>query len=1339
MANNTKKKMTVVGIGASAGGLKALKTFFKHVSDSPGVSFVVVMHLSPEHESHLAHLLQPHCPIPVEQVNENTPLKLNRVYVIPPNSNLESVDTHLRLTKLESKRSQRAPIDHFFRTLADTYDGHSVGILLSGTGSDGTQGLRKINECRGLSLVQLPEEADFDGMPRSAISSGSADEILLVSEMPAAIQRFMNTVPDISVIKDGESLTGDCDHQMRELFSLIRIQTGHDFSNYKQSTLQRRIERRMQMRNVDQLADYVDMLKGRKEEVYHLFDDLLITVTEFFRDEEVFDHLRDHVLPEFFEKIDTTDQIRVWSVGCSTGEEAYSLAMLLVEESERQKKRPQLQVFATDLQEKALTVAREGIYPDTISANIPDERLNRFFDQENGSYQIKRELREMVVFAEHNVLRDPPFSRLDMVVCRNMLIYLQKEIQQEVMSILHYALKPGGMLLLGCSESVDPSDLFVAKNKPHSLFQRRNIPAGGGQLTVYPFSPKRTPVGEPANRERSAPQSYGSMHADMVEQYAPPSVLISQNHDVVHSSVKAGRYLHLPGGEPTRNIFKLVNDTLRVELHAILHAASENPGQSQSKKIPLELDGEQREVILKVRTADEGPLDGFYLLMFEESPLDPEKRESASHESAASLEELQAELDYSKQRLQAVVEQYESGQEEMQASNEEMQSTNEELRSTMEELETSKEELQSMNEELTTLNQENKHRVDELKQLSGDLQNLLAASEIATLFLDRDVRIVRFTPKVGELFNVRNSDKGRPLSDLTHRLGDLDLHREALGVLDSLKSVERELQSDDGKWYLCRLLPYRTPNSGVEGLVVTLIDITERKLYEQQTHAAREYAEAVVESLPEPLTVLQPDFTIKTLNASFCELFHLDRRQAEGLGFFEVNQGQWDLPELRDLLEEVLPENHAFYGYQIELDLQAFGKRVLLVNARQVHPLRLILLGIQDITDRDNSQRVLAQRNAKMEEQKFRLQHLAKELASAEHRERKRLASMLHDELQQYLVALQLHLNSAKAESQTSGVDECLAKAQDVLKMAIQSSRDLTRQLRPPVLYEAGLVPALRWQAGEMKRLHEISIQVESDIESCPLDDDLRAMVYESVRELLLNVVKHANVSEAFVKVQINDQSLHIEIADHGIGFDTESVDGEKLQNGSMGLFSIRERLKAVNGTLKITSIPGDGTVIKLQVSLIQGRPAMIQTEPEGIRENFEGGQVAPTVRSTDSTRVMVVDDHAVVRQGLVTLINRDPRIEVIGQAEDGVQALALTEKLQPDVVLLDINMPRMNGLDAIKAIRKRWPHIHVIGLSVQDDDVTVETVKNAGASLFLSKSDKANTIVEAILDFQGS
>lgn len=1222
---------TLVGIGASAGGLAAVRNFFKQMPSEPGLPFVVVMHLSPDYESHLSEILQPHCSMPVLQVAETVALEPNHVYVIPPGANLESVDTHLRLSEMEPRPNLRTPIDHFFRTMTATHDGNCVGVVLSGTGSDGTLGLRRIRESGGMTLVQDPDEADYDGMPRNAIADGMVDLVLPVADMPEHILNFANTKPRVDLpVQETEAETEeeDNDRVLQKIFAQVSARTGHDFTRYKRTTILRRLQRRMQLHRTETLNDYLQLLRNDRDEVKMLFDDMLITVTEFFRDPKVFEHLQEQVIPQLFEGKTAQDRLRVWSVGCSTGEEAYSLAMLLMEEAGRRDEPPSLQVFSTDLHGPSLTRAREGVYPESIASAVSPERLKRFFVKENDNYRVKQDLREIIVFAPHNLLKDPPFSHLNLIICRNLMIYFQRDLQEDVATLFHYALEPHGLLVLGTSETTAPSELFVNTDSSFGVYRRNGAPSRELQLPVFPFTAHRKPRSENEGDESAGqtPQAisgYGELHSVMVERYAPPSILLSGDHEVVHYSQHAGRYLKIPGCEPTHDVFKIILAPLRNELRSGLHLAEQRGEAIRCKPVRLILDGQACRVVLRVRSATDSETSGFYLVIFDEYPADGEQAEPVDEQRSSTVAELEAELAFTQQRLQTVVNQNEIGQEEMQASNEELQSTNEELRSTLEELETSKEELQSMNEELTTVNQENRHRVEELSQITSDLENLLAATDIATLFLDRELRITWYSPQLSEVFNIRHTDKGRPVSDLTHRLTEARFHEDARRVLDKVQPLEREVSSDADRHYLLRTLPYRGKDESVEGVVITLIDITERKRVEQQ------------------------------------------------------------LRQAHDQLE----------------------KRVI-------------------------------ERTKQLEDQKGRLQHLARELAAAENRERKRLAAILHDELQQYLVALNMYLNLLHKQPHSQETTEAVSKCIELSKEAMRSSRNLTHELRPPVLYEDGLVPALRWLCKQMAEQHDMQVGLDADAFQATLDEDVRAMLFESVREMLLNIMKHAGVNRAEITIPQPDESLCIRVCDKGEGFDVGAAEQEESGSG-LGLFSIRERLETLGGTMTIESSPGAGTAVTIRVPMAiaadTGTPSQPQLLHESTTSKTPSLQTRPTDKSAPS--ILVVDDNEIVRQGLIMLLDVEAEVKVVGEAIDGVQAVEAVERLQPDVVLMDVNMPKLNGIEATRQIRERWPAVRVVGLSVQDDHATARSMRDAGADAFVSKNDSAQNMLRAILN----
>ncbi len=585
--------LTIVGIGASAGGLAALRTFFSHVPEDSGLAYVVVVHLAPDHQSLMADLLQPHIKMPVQQVTAKVLLEANQVYVIPPGHNLDTIDTHLHPSALEKQRKDRAPIDHFFRTLASTHDGNSIGIILTGTGSDGTLGIKDIKGQGGLTVVQDPSEAEYDGMPQSAIATGLIDLVLPLAKIPRHIIRFVRTKPRVVIPEEEEE--GGLDEQeqqrLQKILTQVRSHTNRDFSRYKRSTILRRLRRRMQLAQLEALEDYLNLLRQDVDEVKALSDDFLITVTNFFRDPAAFEQLREAVIPQLFADKEASQSVRVWSAGCATGEEAYSLAMLLLEEATRHESPPGIQVFASDLHEPSLLRAREGFYPGDIEAEISTERLRRFFVKEEGGYRVRKEVRDLVVFAPHNLLSDPPFSKLDLITCRNLLIYMQREVQHDIIDLFHYALRPKGYLLLGTSETLESSDLFRTEHKGHCLFQKRNVPAPEPRLPVFPVT-QAWRLRDPKHNEVDAgPVAYGVLHERIVERYAAPSLLVSPDYKVVHLSENVGRYLTHPGGEVTTNVFKLVRPDFHVELRAAMHLAKEQGQVIHTQPIPLRVEG----------------------------------------------------------------------------------------------------------------------------------------------------------------------------------------------------------------------------------------------------------------------------------------------------------------------------------------------------------------------------------------------------------------------------------------------------------------------------------------------------------------------------------------------------------------------------------------------------------------------------------------------------------------------------------------------------------------------------------------------------------------------------
>jgi two-component system CheB/CheR fusion protein len=876
--------LPVVALGGSAGSIQALQEFFKLMPANSGMAFVVVLHLSPEHESSLDELLGRITKMPVSVAKQGQTIEANSIYVIPPGKHISSIDGRFSLFDIEPERGRRVAVDLFLRSLADTHGPHALAIILSGADSDGAIGIKRIKERGGLTIAQEPEEAEHSGMPRAAIATGMVDWVLRVAEMPerlqqyAARERTLQVPPEegpqparaTSPTKDENELA------LREVLTYLRTRTGHDFSYYKRATIIRRIARRMQINNVDTVGAYLDYLRVHAGEAGALLQDLLISVTNFFRDRDCFEALEPHI-PDLLRTKHQNEHIRVWVPACATGEEAYSLAILFFEHARRlDLPMPTLQIFGCDLDESAIQIARAGVYPDTIAADVSPQRLQRFFVKEHRGYRVRREVREAVLFAVHDLLRDPPFSRMDLISCRNLLIYLNRDAQQRVFDIFHFALRQDGILFLGASESIEDSHTaFGVLDKKHRIFThktapRSTLPAATGRSPLHEVIQHSVPSGlrpvlpgaaftnasgavEFTQREagfdpRPLP---GELHMKLLERFAPPSILVDREHEIVHLSPTAGKFLQVAGGEPSRNLVHLIHPMLRGELRAALFRAVEGPTPVQCFRVPVDLGGARELVDIHVSSAAE-VAPGYLLVVFDAQPLSAgESAEAIRAEPEPVVRHLERELEAMKSQLRDTVEQYEAGTEELKASNEELQAMNEELRSATEELETSREELQSVNEELASVNQELKGKVDQLAHANADLQNFLASTAIATVFVDRELRVMRYTPPAVEIFHFIPGDVGRPLKDLRDRLDYPELSADAEQVLENLTPIEREVSDQAGSWYLARMRVYRTEEDRIGGVVLTLVDISRRRLAEENLLKSEESFRLLIESARE--------------------------------------------------------------------------------------------------------------------------------------------------------------------------------------------------------------------------------------------------------------------------------------------------------------------------------------------------------------------------------------------------------------------------------------------------------------------------------------------------------
>lgn len=971
-ANVSPLGFPVVGIGASAGGLEALVSLFDNMPADTGMAFVVVTHQHPAHTSLLPELLRRETQMPVLQATDGTRLEPNHVYVAPPGEHLAILGGTLHLIHVEAENSPRLPIDHFFRSLAEDQHARAIGIVLSGTGTDGTIGLRTIKAESGMAMVQQPQSAKFAGMPSSAVATGLADYVLPPAAMPCQLVAYIQGpyLQGVAVSAETPALPAE---PLDKIFLLLRSRTGHDFSAYKSNTIRRRIQRRMNVHQIDEPMQYVRYLEENAHEIDALFKDLLISVTSFFRDKEAWDALAAGPLRELIESRPDNYTLRAWVPGCATGEEVYSLAIALRECAEELHRPFDVQIFGTDLDSAAIETARLGRYPDGVAADVLPDRLEKYLVREDGTYRIRQEVRELAIFAPHNVIKDPPFTKLDILSCRNLLIYLNADLQKRLLPIFHHALKPGGLLFLGPSESVGTlTDQFETLEKKWKIFRRKET------ATVHPVeipaaSPPVEANGDAAVGQDSAgvqehlqtprvPSAERLIERLLLARHCPATVVVNDRGDIVHVHGRTGAYFEPAEGQPRMNVLEMARDGLRIELASALRQASGEGQEIVRRDVRFKTDSDYSHVDLAVvKVSDPEAIRGLLLVEFRPSAPPPESAPTKKSHREGEAEpdrtaQLQRELEFLKQSQQITREELETANEEVKSNNEELQSTNEELQSSNEELETSKEEMQSLNEELTTVNTELQSKVEDLSHANEDMQNLLNSIDVGAVFLDNNLNIKRFTESATDLIMLRPNDVGRPIGDLTTELRCDDLISMCRAVLKTLTPQHHEVTSSNGVWYMMRIMPYRTTRNEIDGLVVTLVNIDELKKARESAEL-RHYFEKLFDTIRHPLIVLDEQLRVVSANHRFCRAFGIRSREVAGTPLYEINENQWDISRLRELLEDVLPRNRSFEDFELDHEFRKLGRRRLLLSGRRVEQEAglpgLILLTIEDVTETD--------------------------------------------------------------------------------------------------------------------------------------------------------------------------------------------------------------------------------------------------------------------------------------------------------------------------------------------------------------------------------------------------
>jgi two-component system CheB/CheR fusion protein len=1025
----------IVGVGASAGGLEAFTQLLKSLPLDTGMGFVLIQHLDPEHESALTQILARTTSLPVAEITDNQAVEPNHIHVIPRGASLSIAQGILKLAPRPKTRAPHRPIDAFFESLAQDQRDRAIGVILSGTASDGTLGLEAIKAEGGITFAQ-DGSAKHDSMPRSAVAAGCVDLVLSpaqIAEELARIAKHSYTAgqPSAREAAAAEEDRGDATaHEddspplpsgratrraiigsaplgaaegYKKILLLLRQHSGVDFSLYKSTTIQRRIDRRVILTKHDRLAEYAGFLCGNTRELDALYSDVLISVTSFFRTPEMFEALKQTVYPQLLEQRGD-GPLRCWVLGCSTGQEAYSIAMSFVQAAENAPRMRNLQIFATDLNEALLDKARHGLYATSLAEEIPPEQLRRFFIQEAGGYRVSKALREMVVFARQNLIDDPPFSRMDLISCRNLLIYLEPSSQKKAMTTFHYALKPPGFLLLGASESIGSfTNLFEPVDKKYKIYSRKPAPTSASHSPVGRTPSETSRRQPPPMRPVDALEPPESLHGELaaqreadritVNQFAPPSVLVNADLQILQFRGPTGAYLQPPAGKASFDVLKMAREGLMLPLRAAINQAKQDNKIARKAGVRVKQNGKTRAVDLEVIPL-KNLRERYFLILFEAaekpartgsralSAVQPPAPPLSKKQEQSRVAELETDLAEMREYLESLQEQHEVANEELQAANEEVQSANEELQSINEELETSKEELESANEELITVNEEMSNRNLELNQLNNDLINLQASSQLAIVLLGRSLIIRRFTPQAGKQFELLATDVGRPIGHVRHTLvrapsthadsqsalgsveSPADLPQIAADVIASLREQQCEVHDREDHWYSLRARPYMTLDNKVDGAVLVLVDIDVLKQGEQVLAEARDYAESTLATVREPLLVLDGELRVQTANRSYYRTFSVASGETLGRFIYELGNRQWNIPHLRERLEDVLLQNTTIEDFQIRHESESIGTKTMLLNARRIvgpqQSSGRILVAIEDITERMRAQQATA-------------------------------------------------------------------------------------------------------------------------------------------------------------------------------------------------------------------------------------------------------------------------------------------------------------------------------------------------------------------------------------------
>lgn len=1202
----------VVAVGASAGGLEAFTELLHALPNNTGLAFVFIQHLDPTHHSVLAELLARNSSMPVIEAKDGMAVEPNHAYVIPPNVNMGIAQRRLQLTPRGTAPWPHTPIDFFMQSLAEARNSRSIGVVLSGTASDGTRGLAAIKAEGGITFAQDEKSAKYSGMPHSAIASGCVDFVLPPDKIGQELARISghpylrryHAHAKASSVAEASPPQGNFDR----IFSLLRNKGGINFSLYKLGTVQRRTLRRMAIHKIEHVRDYAKYLQRHSEEAEHLCQDLLIPVTSFFRDPEAFEALKNKVFPAILKDKSAKKGIRIWAPGCSTGEETYSLAIVLFEFLGDKAANFEIQLFGTDVNERGIEKARAGVYPERITQEVSPERLRRFFTKVDEGYRVAKSIREFCVFAKQNLAEDPPFSQMNLVVCRNLLIYLGPELQHKIMPILHYALKPSGFLMLGHSESATAfPELFAPVDKKHNIFSKKPV---AGRLH-YDFSanryPRETPITTLSPKQSDTSASLDQQQeADRIilTKYAPPGVVVNQNMEILQFRGPIGPYVEPAPGRASLHLLKIARKEFVGELRTAFSQARKNHLLVKRKSIEFRRNGQLRSVDISVEPIGPSTEDPHYLILFQRASLSlPSPGKTAwkvrrvGRTAKGEIAQLRHKVATLEEHLRSVVDSKEASDEEYQSANEEILSANEELQSTNEELETSKEELQSANEELNTVNDELDNRNVELDRLSSDLNNVLASTSLPVVMVDRGLRIRRLTSAAAKTLKVLPSDVGRPLMDIRMDLNMENLDRLIAGVIETLRPTEVEVQDKEAHWFSLQIRPYRTTDDKIDGAVIVLSDVDTMKRLTERLEKSKDFIENIVSTVREPLVVLSKELNVQYVNTSFLTTFKVNRWETEGKPLYSLGNEQWNIPKLRAALGKVIPQNAPLLDFEIEHDFPGLGVKIMLLNARRIVDSHAgepaMLLAIEDVTQRKRNEELREISHAELEsavaKRTATITKLSHDIMHLRDEERQRISRELHDSLGQQLSFAKMTAEGLKQPSAPEKQGESLSQLIDMLDKCLSETRTIAHLLYPPLLDDVGFISAAKLFLEGFSERSGIQVNVtmptgNGDLIDSPLS---KLVLFRILQESITNVHKHSKSRIVDVGLTLDPEAATLEVRDHGKGLPLGLLQRFKTtgEGAGVGLTSMRERIKELGGQWEIES-DENGTLIRARVPL---------------------------------------------------------------------------------------------------------------------------------------------------------